>query len=60
MKEFCDYIFTHRISVKEARDIKREIHDYCAEHNVTREERDILAQSGAGEILEMISSMEEI
>ena len=59
LKKFCDYIFSNRLTKQEALEIRDQIDDYCQRNKVTPDERQVIASSGAGEILSMLCSMAE-
>ncbi len=56
LKEFCDEIFFGVHSIAEARELEKRLDAFCEANNVTFEQREILAESGAGEELYMMTS----
>ncbi len=53
MQRFSDRIFSMRSS--EAYQVRKEFEDFCKRNHVTTEQSDILAKSGAGEMLYMMT-----
>ena len=56
LEEYCDEILFSYITIERARELVKEIDAFCEENHVTQEQRDILAYSGAGEVLEMLAT----
>ena len=56
LEEFVDEIFYGIHSVAEARELDKRLKAFYKENNVTFEQKQILAESGAGEMLYMLVS----
>lgn len=56
LEEFCDDIFSRVKSIEEARALEKELDAFCEENHVTFEQRQIIAESGAGEMLYMLTT----
>lgn len=54
--EFSDEILSEKCTLDTAKDIKRRLEDFCRQNNVSIEQLDILAESGAGEMLNMLTT----
>ena len=53
MKKFSDEIFAP-LTIEQAKDVRRRIDEFVEKNNVTFEQRQILAETGAGEMLYML------
>lgn len=56
LNEFVDEIFWGVKSIEEARALEKRIDAFCEENHVTFEQEQIFAESGAGEVLYMLTS----
>lgn len=56
LNEFNDEIFHHCPDREKAADIKRRLDTFCKENHVSFEQMQLLADSGAGEMLCMMTS----
>lgn len=56
LEEFVEEIFTSHCTREKAKDINRRIDDFCIMNKVSAEQMNIIAESGAGEMLAMLIS----
>ena len=56
LKEFSDEIYYGVQSIAEARELEKRLNAFCKENDVTLEQQQILTETGAGEVLYMMTS----
>ena len=57
LSEFVDEILYTYLTPQDARELEKRLDAFCEENNVTFEQQQLIAESGAGETLRMLTTM---